>query len=174
MKEILKKLELVKYIKVDTTIGGGLKEAVFLNPITLDVKKIVVDDMENEYGTGFIENRITLDELQSIEKWVVKESANRFYKKVILGIVESGDLAKIIKGRTHEIGSIHKIQSLRNIKCGYKKVEYAYFEDGTKISTFNIENLDKSLYREFLKSEESPTLTKFNNYKKIVYKISNI
>lgn len=67
------------YSKVGSNYGGGFKNVLFFNPETEDIKSIIVDDTEYQYGDGMIDRNYTLKELEEMDSMPINEEVQEKY-----------------------------------------------------------------------------------------------
>ena len=118
------------YYKVEES-GKTYKTATFFNPYTGSYFEESFDeDNDMDYYDEF---KAQLREVPFNDeaKWVWNRS---------LGRIQTGDTVKVTKGRTIPHGTTAKVTSIRPVKDKYgrKVADYAYLDNGEKISVENV------------------------------------
>lgn len=116
-------------------VGSSYISATFYNPITHEEYTKCVRDYE--YADCSRDN----DELYYMP---ICETAQRLWMHHH-GVILTGDIVKVIKGRTIEHGYIGKVVCIRDYRDRFGRwiAKYVYFEDGRKINIDNVELLEE-------------------------------
>ena len=121
------------------SIGGSLQTSVFYNPVTKEVKRIITDDLEYQYGDGLINRDFTLTELEIIHDMPINQDTLKQYN-IDNNIPFVGAKIEVIKGRKYQKGSQGIINKLYDYKDKYGRfvAVYCITDNGMKINTDNI------------------------------------
>jgi hypothetical protein len=103
----------------------------FYNPITKELKSELLADYD--YADG------SRDNVELYDMPIDKEARRQYYYDK--GIIQEGDYARVVKGRTIEHGYIGKVVKIKphNDRYGRWLADYIYFEDGKRINIGNCE-----------------------------------
>ena len=119
--------------------GGSLQTSIFYNPLTKEVKRIITDDLEYQYGDGLINRDFDIEELKKISSMPIHQETLRQYN-IDNNIAFVGAKIEVIKGRKYKKGSQGVINKVYDYKDRYGRfvAVYCITDNGMKINTENI------------------------------------
>ena len=140
---MIKSLEGFKKIKSQ---GGSLQTSILYNTTTKELKRIITDDLEYQYGDGLIDREFSLDELEEISDMQIDKEALKQYN-IDNGIIFVGCRIEVFKGRKIPKGTISKVIDIKPYYDQYHRwqADYVYLENGMKTNIDNckiVNNLD--------------------------------
>ena len=137
MTMTIKNLEGFK--KINHSVDGGLVTCTMYNIDTKEIKRIVVDDLEYQYGNGLISHEYTIKELEYISDLRIDEETLKQWKKDNK-ILYVGCKVEVIKGRKYPKGTQGIITKIYDYKDCYGRyvAEYCLTDNGMKINTANV------------------------------------
>lgn len=140
ISDVVKKLEGFYKIKSD---GGSLQKSIFYNPDTKEIKGIITDDLEYQYGDGLINREFSLSELEDISDMNINESVLKQYN-IDNNIPFIGAKIEVIKGRKYSKGMQGIVNKIYDCKDRYGRFisTYCNTDNGMKISSDNIRVLE--------------------------------
>ena len=127
-------LRAANYYKVAES-GGTLISNIFFNPVTKDIKHVIVRDYDYD------DKRRDNDALYFMP---IDEAARKLYLHS-LGIIQAGDNIQIIKGRKYKHGTSGKVKTVKPFYDKYNRFicNYLYLESGEKVSADNCKLLEQ-------------------------------
>ena len=104
---------------------GSLVASIFYNPTTKEVKRIITDDLEYQYGDGLINHDFTLTELEIIHDMDINKDALKQYN-IDNNIPFVGAKIEVIKGRKYTKGTKGIINKVYDYKDRYGRFVAVY------------------------------------------------
>ncbi len=132
-------MERLKGYKKIKHSGGSLITCELYNPATKDLKRVIVDDMEYQYGDGLINRDYPMEVLEAIRSMPIDDNTLYQYN-IDQGIPCVGAKIEVVKGRKYPKGQQGKIINMYDYKDCYGRyvTTYCITDNGMKITTNNI------------------------------------
>lgn len=130
---------LKTYKKIGHEVNGGLVTCIFYDTATKDIKKIIVDDLEYNYGDGYINSNYTTDQLEMFRSMSIDGEALRQYK-IDNNILFVGAEIEVIKGRKYKKGERGIITKIYDYNDCYGRfvATYCLTDNNMKINLNNV------------------------------------
>lgn len=130
--------QLEGFFKINSR-GGSLVSSTFYNPATKEIKRIITDDLEYQYGDGLISRDFSLSDLEIIHDMDINQEVLKQYN-TDNNIPFIGAKIEVIKGRKYAKGSQGIINTLYDYKDKYNRfiAVYCITDNGMKINTGNV------------------------------------
>lgn len=130
------------YYKIKESRGSLVKVFMY-NPDTKDLKSIIVDDYEYQYGDGFMDKYVDLYGFEYLEK-IRNEPINEkilFKYNVDNDIICKGMMIEVVKGRKYKKGLRGIVEKIYPYKDKYGRwvADYIITDNGMKINMNNVE-----------------------------------
>ena len=111
--------------------GGTYVTGEFYNPVTKELKSELLADYD--YADG------SRDNVELYDMPINKEVRRQYYYDK--GVIQEGDYARVIKGRTLNHGYVGFVEKIRDFTDRYGRciATYIYFQNGEKINIDNCE-----------------------------------
>lgn len=146
---MFKSEKLDGFVKVDHSVGSGWVVVTIWNPTTKEFKCVTCDDLEYQYGDGFVDREFTFEERdymlrrmpwfggskeikQQYMEWKYQESLKA-------GRILVGMTVEVFKGRKYPIGTTGVVEGFSEYRDRYGRVctTYVVTTDGKRIPREN-------------------------------------
>jgi hypothetical protein len=118
---------------------GSLVQVILFDLISEEVKNIIVDDQEAQFQGQGLCSSLPLEELNQFANMPIDKQARKKYLR-FKGIVSTGDVVKVVKGRKYTRGTLIAVKEIYLFDTGYgQHIPYISGTNNEKISQYNVE-----------------------------------